>query len=74
MFERALPTSTEALQALASSLIAELARKDELLAMREQRIGQHEQQIAQHVQSIEERDRPGGRPNSSTFGHPNSPT
>ncbi|MCZ2099243.1 MAG: IS66 family transposase [Anaerolineae bacterium] len=57
MFERALPTSTEALQALASSLIAELARKDELLAMREQRIGQHEQQIAQHVQSIEERDR-----------------
>jgi len=57
MFERTLPTSTKGLQALASSLIAELARKDELLATRDHQIGRHEQQIAQHVQSIEERDR-----------------
>lgn len=56
MFERALPTSAKGLQALASSLIAELARKDELLAKRDQQIEQREQQIAQHVQSIEERD------------------
>lgn len=64
MFERALPRSNKGLQALASSLIAELARKDELLARRDRQIEQREQQIAerdhaiaQHAQNIEERDR-----------------
>ncbi len=49
--------STKDLQALASSLIAELARKDQLPAKRDQYIGQHEQRIAQHVHVIEERNR-----------------
>lgn len=57
MFERASPTSTKELQALASSLIADIACKDELLAKRDQQIEQHEQPIAQNLQSIEESDR-----------------